>query len=52
MATLSEELFARGPHFSPAPTPEHTREALDFLESAKRPVFVAGGGVRASGTPV
>ena len=49
MEPLSEELFARVPPFRPAPAAEHARAALDALEGAERPVFVAGGGVRASG---
>ena len=49
MEPLSEELFARVPPFRPAPAPEHARAALDAIEEAERPVFVAGGGVRASG---
>ena len=49
MEPLAEELFARVPPFRPAPAPEHARAALDAIEAAERPVFVAGGGVRASG---
>ncbi len=49
MEPLPEELFARVPPFRPAPAPEHVRAALDALESAERPVFVVGGGVRVSG---
>ena len=49
MEPLAEELFARVPPFRPAPAPEHVRAALDAIEEAERPVFVAGGGVRASG---
>ena len=49
MESLSEALFARVPPFRPAPTPEHARAALDAIQAAERPVFVAGGGVRASG---
>ena len=49
MDAISEELFARAPPFRPAPAPEHARAALDAIERAGRPVFVAGGGVRASG---
>ena len=49
MEPLAEELFARVPPFRPAPAPEHARAALDAIETAERPVFVAGGGVRASG---
>ena len=49
MEPLAEELFVRVPPFRPAPAPEHARAALDAIEAAERPVFVAGGGVRASG---
>ena len=49
MDAISEELFARAPPFRPAPAPEHARAALGAIERAGRPVFVAGGGVRASG---
>ena len=49
MEPLAEELFARVPPFRPAPAPEHAKAALDAIEAAERPVFVAGGGVRASG---
>ena len=49
MEPLAEELFARVPPFRPPPAPEHARAALDAIEAAERPVFVAGGGVRASG---
>ena len=49
MEPLAEELFARVPPFRPPPDAEHARAALDAIEAAERPVFVAGGGVRASG---
>ena len=49
MEALSEVLFACTPPFRPAPAPENARTALDALEEAERPVFVAGGGVRTSG---
>ena len=49
MEPLVEELFARVPPFRPPPDAEHARAALDAIEAAERPVFVAGGGVRASG---
>ena len=49
MESLAEALFARVPPFRPAPDPDHARAALDAIEAAERPVFVAGGGVRASG---
>jgi acetolactate synthase-1/2/3 large subunit len=41
--------FARVPPFRPEPEPDSVRAALALLERAERPVFVAGGGVRASG---
>ena len=49
MEALSEVLFACTPPFRPAPAPESARTALDAVEEAERPVFVAGGGVRTSG---
>ena len=49
MEPMAEELFARVPPFRPAPDAEHAGAALDAIETAERPVFVAGGGVRASG---
>ena len=49
MEPLAEELFARVPPFRPPPDAEHARAALAAIEAAERPVFVAGGGVRASG---
>jgi len=49
MEPLAEALFASVPPFRPAPAPEHARAALDAIQAAERPVFVAGGGVRASG---
>jgi acetolactate synthase I/II/III large subunit len=49
MEPLCEEVFAQVPPFRPAPDPDDVRRALALLERAERPVFVAGGGVRASG---
>jgi acetolactate synthase-1/2/3 large subunit len=49
MEPLVEEQFARVPPFRPVPEDGHVRAALDALQSAERPVIVAGGGVRASG---
>ena len=49
MAVLTEDLFAMVPPFRPLPEPEALRAALDLLQAARRPVIVAGGGVRASG---
>lgn len=44
-----EPQFGRYPAFRPAAEVEHVQQALDALESASRPVIVAGGGVAASG---
>ena len=49
MEPLVEELFARVPPFRPRPDEAQLRAALDVLQSAERPVIVAGGGVRSSG---
>src|SRR5262245_32289838 len=49
MEPLTEDQFARVPPFRPQPEAAHVRAALDLLQAAERPVFVAGGGVRASG---
>ena len=49
MEALAEPLFARVPPFRPAPQEGSVRKALLALQSAERPVIVAGGGVRASG---
>ncbi len=46
---LVEEQFARVPPFRPEPDRASVHAALKFLQSAERPVIVAGGGVRASG---
>ena len=44
-----EAQFARVPPFRPEPEAGHVKAALDLLQKAERPIFVAGGGVRASG---
>jgi acetolactate synthase-1/2/3 large subunit len=49
MEALVEEQFARVPPFRPEPQAEHVKRALEVLQSAVKPVVVAGGGVRASG---
>jgi len=49
MEALVEAQFARVPPFRPEPQAEHVKAALDLLQGAQRPIFVAGGGVRASG---
>lgn len=49
MEALCEPQFARVPPFRPEPERAHVLAALGALQSAERPVIVAGGGVRASG---
>ena len=49
MEPLCEPQFARVPAFRPEPEEASVRAALKILETAARPVIVAGGGVRASG---
>jgi acetolactate synthase-1/2/3 large subunit len=49
IAPLVEVQFARVPPFRPLPDPNELRKLLDLLQSAERPVIVAGGGVRWSG---
>src|SRR5262249_56105772 len=49
MAPLVEPLFAKVPPFRPQPDQASVTEALKVLQTAERPVVVAGGGVRASG---
>src|SRR5262245_2967638 len=46
---LVEALFAKVPPFRPEPESASVLAALKVLQDAKRPVIVAGGGVRASG---
>src|SRR5947207_11480344 len=46
---LVEPLFARVPPFRPEPDHRNVQVAVKLLHEAKRPVIVAGGGVRASG---
>jgi acetolactate synthase-1/2/3 large subunit len=46
---LCEPQFARVPPFRPRPDETSVKSALAHLQSALRPVIVAGGGVRASG---
>ncbi len=48
MEPLVEPQFAKAPAFRPAPDEASVRAALKILQDAKRPVIVAGGGVRAS----
>ncbi len=49
MEALVEAQFAHVPPFRPEPQAEHVQAALALLQKAERPIFVAGGGVRASG---
>src|SRR3954447_1774549 len=49
MEAMVEDQFARVPPFRPQPEPAHVTAALDLMQKAERPIFVAGGGVRASG---
>jgi acetolactate synthase I/II/III large subunit len=46
---LCERQFASVPPFRPAPDMQQVQAALDLLQRARRPVIVAGGGVRLSG---
>ncbi len=41
----AEEAFGRVPPFRPAPEPERVRAALALLDSARKPIIVAGGGL-------
>ena len=49
MEPLVETQFSHVPPFRPEPEAQHVKAALDLLQEAERPIFVAGGGVRASG---
>ncbi|MFM9967870.1 MAG: thiamine pyrophosphate-binding protein [Burkholderiales bacterium] len=49
MAPRIETQFAHVPPFRPVPEASAVEKALAILQAAKRPVIVAGGGVRASG---
>jgi acetolactate synthase-1/2/3 large subunit len=49
MEALVETQFSHVPPFRPQPQAEHVQAALALLQKAERPIFVAGGGVRASG---
>ena len=46
---MAEELFKSVPAFRPSPELTAVKQALALLQEAKKPVIVAGGGVRASG---
>jgi acetolactate synthase I/II/III large subunit len=49
MEAIVEAQFAHVPPFRPEPEAAHVKAALDLLQKAERPIFVVGGGVRASG---
>src|SRR6185437_15561106 len=49
MEALVEPQFSRVPPFRPEPEPAHVKAALDLMQKAERPIFVVGGGARASG---
>jgi acetolactate synthase-1/2/3 large subunit len=49
MEALTETQFSHVPPFRPQPEAAHVKAALALLQKAERPIFVAGGGVRASG---
>src|SRR5260221_3104156 len=49
MEPLVETQFSRVPPFRPLPDSNSLNAFLQFLQTAERPVIVAGGGVRASG---
>jgi len=49
MEALVEPQFAQVPPFRPEPQAEHVAAALALLQKAERPIFVVGGGLRASG---
>jgi acetolactate synthase I/II/III large subunit len=49
MEPLTEAQFAKVPPFRPQPEAQHLQAALALLQKAERPIFVVGGGARASG---
>jgi acetolactate synthase-1/2/3 large subunit len=49
MEALVEPQFAKVPAFRPQPEAQHVAAALELLQTAERPIFVIGGGARASG---
>ena len=49
LEVLAEPQFNRYPPFRPEPEVEHVRQVARVLASARKPVIVAGGGVRNSG---
>jgi acetolactate synthase-1/2/3 large subunit len=48
-AAMVEKRYTRVPAFRPEPQMDHVRELAQVLAAAKKPVIVAGGGVRWSG---
>jgi acetolactate synthase I/II/III large subunit len=46
---IVETQFAKVPPFRPQPEMQHVQAALALLQQAERPIFVVGGGARASG---
>ncbi len=48
MEAYCEPQFAQVPPFRPEPDLDAVKAALKALQAAKQPVFVVGGGVRAS----
>ena len=49
LEVLTEEQFGHYPPFRPEPEMEHVTKAARLLGAAKKPIIVAGGGVRISG---
>jgi len=49
MEALVEAQFAHVPPFRPAPEAAHVKAVLELLQKVERPIFVVGGGARASG---
>jgi len=49
LEVLTEEQFSHYPPFRPEPEMEHVRKSARLLGAAKKPIIVAGGGVRISG---
>lgn len=46
---LTEDQFASVPPFRPAPDDASVKKAVELLQKAERPIFVAGGGTKSSG---
>ena len=49
LEAIVDAMFSKVPPFRPAPDADAVKKALELLQKAERPIFVAGGGVRASG---